>query len=282
MKILLVGGNSSLARVLKPVLGRFAEVTTAGRRDCDLEFDLGHIDPTFSIPDDIDTVINTAAAFGGSSIGDFEEITRVNVLGTLALGRLCSEAKVKHLVLVSSIFALLDPASPFHTAYSLSKRQADEWAQLQAKKSGLPLTILRPSQFYGTGSFHRRHQPFLSTMIERARRGEPIDIYGSNDALRNFIHVEDVAEVLASVVRLGLTGTYCCASLQNLRYSQIANAAINAFASTGKIRFLADKPDIPDNAFEADEAFYDAIGYRPRISIEAGMRMEAAYLEAGS
>ena len=40
MKILLSGGHSSLAQVLRPVLELFAEVLTAGRSGCDVELDL--------------------------------------------------------------------------------------------------------------------------------------------------------------------------------------------------------------------------------------------------
>ena len=40
MKILVVGGKSSLAKALVPVLSGFAEVITAGRTDCDIYLDL--------------------------------------------------------------------------------------------------------------------------------------------------------------------------------------------------------------------------------------------------
>lgn len=279
MKILLIGGTSALALALRPILTQFAEVVTAGRVDCDLMVDLSAVHPDFSIPSDVDVVINTAAAFGGSRIEDFEQSIAVNILGTTQLCRLAAEASVEQLVQVSSIFALLDSGSSFFSPYALSKRQSDEWAELHAGR-GLPLTIVRPSQFYGVGAFNRRHQPFLSTIIERVQRNEDVLIYGSNDALRNFIHIEDVAAIIAHIVQQRVLGTYSCTHPDNVRYSEVAQAAIDAFGSASTIRFLSDKPDIADNVFAPDDTLYRKIGYSPTISMAMGMQMEAHYLRA--
>ena len=50
MKILLVGGQSALAQVLRPVLDSFAEVLTAGRSGCDVELDLTWSADRFKLP----------------------------------------------------------------------------------------------------------------------------------------------------------------------------------------------------------------------------------------
>ncbi len=100
MKVLIVGGNSSLARGLLPALARFAEVVTAGRSNCDLELDLAG---AIHIPNGFDAVVNTAAHLGGSTPEALEKAEETNVLGLLRLGRACVEAGVGHLVQVSSI-----------------------------------------------------------------------------------------------------------------------------------------------------------------------------------
>src|SRR4029077_13208364 len=120
----------------------------------------------------------------------------VNVLGTLKLCQACTRAKVKHLISISSTSAYLMPASPYYSIYSLSKKQSDEVAQLFCSSFGLPCAILRPSQIYGSEDTFRKHQPFLYTAIDRAERGEEITIYGDHDALRNYIHVDDVCQII--------------------------------------------------------------------------------------
>lgn len=280
MRILIVGGTSSLALALKPVLSEFAEVITAGRKGCDRHLDLNDPVEKIELPNGIDVVINAATSFGGQNFDDMFNAESLNVLGVLKLCQACTKAQIKQLVLISSIFALLDKNSHFYSIYSLSKKHSDEIAQLYSSTFGLPLTILRPSQFYGVGEAYRKHQPFLSTIIDKAANDEDILIYGSNDALRNFIHVEDVAKIIALVIQRKLEGVYTCMNIKNVSYSEVAAAAIEAFGSKSTVQFVKNQPDIPNNIFELDDSLYRLIDYYPQISISLGMEKEAAYRKA--
>ena len=277
MRVLVVGGTSSLASALKPTLSECAEVVTAGRKGCDVHLDLGDPPGRIELPTGIDVVVNAAAHFGGKTFDDMLQAEAVNVLGVLNLCQACTDARVQHLILISSIFASLDPGSPFFGAYALSKRHSDEMAQLYSATFGLPLTILRPSQIYGVGEAYRKHQPFLFTIIDRATEDEDILIHGSNDARRNFIHVEDVVKVITLVIQRKLRGVYECVNIENVTYSQVAAAAIEALQSKSIIKNVAGRPDIPDNAFALDDTLFRLIDYFPRISIREGMKKEAAH-----
>jgi dTDP-4-dehydrorhamnose reductase len=65
MRILLIGGTSSLASALKPLLAEFAEVITGGRSGCDVSLDLEGPVLAINIAHGFDVVINCAAQFGG-------------------------------------------------------------------------------------------------------------------------------------------------------------------------------------------------------------------------
>ncbi len=274
MRVLLVGGNSSLALCLRPMLAAFADVVTAGRKDCDLELDLAG---AVNIPQGFDAVINTAAHMGGTTPIAIASAQVTNVLGLLALGNACAEAGVRHLVHISSIFANLSASSPFHNAYALSKRHGDEALQLLSSMIDIPLTILRPSQFYGLGESYRHNQPFLYTLMDKAEASQDIELWGRRDALRNFIYVQDFANIIARVVFSRTLGIYSCCHPEDLSFSQIAHAAVDAFGSKSTIRFLHDKPDTADNIFPFDDTLYRVLGYTPQISITRGMQMEAAH-----
>lgn len=276
MKILLAGGHSSLAQVLRPVLASFAEVLTAGRSGCDITLDLSWPAERFELPEDVEAVVHLAAHFGGRDFASMLAAEEVNALGALKLAHACHRAGAAQLVQISSIFAGLGEDSPFYNSYALSKRHAEELTQMYCRSVGLPLAILRPAQLYGEGEAFRRHQPFLYALLDSAQCGRDIVLFGRNDALRNFIHVADVAEIVARVVQLRIEGRYDCASLTNVRFSEIAAAAVAAFGSASSIRFDADKADIPDNAFDADDALYRRIGYFPQISLVQGLAREAA------
>jgi nucleoside-diphosphate-sugar epimerase len=276
MKILIVGGNSSLAQALRPALATFAEVITAGRDHCNVALDVSWPVERFEIPPGVDVVINLAAHFGGKNFAAILAAEETNALGALKLAHACTRTAVKHLVQVSSIFSELKADSQFFSSYSLSKRHAEELVSLYCRNTELPLTILRPAQIYGTGEIFRRHQPFLYALLDKAERNENIVLNGSNDAKRNFIHVDDVAEIISRVVRQRIEGNYTCASLSNVRFSEIAAAAISAVGGSSIVQFDAALPDIPDNAFEPDETLYRLIGYYPRITLIQGLAHEVA------
>jgi nucleoside-diphosphate-sugar epimerase len=199
--------------------------------------------------------------------------------------RLChagSKANAKHFVHISSIFADLDNDSPFFGAYSLSKRHSEDVAQFCGRELRLPIAVLKPSRIYGVGEQFRKHQPFLYAIMDKAQRNEDIDFFGSNDAVRNFIHAQDMANIISAVMTTKLDGVYRCVSPDNVTYSQIAAAAISAFDSKSKVRFLRDKPDIPSHGFACDETLFRLIDYSPRISMAQGMQMEAAHRRLAS
>ncbi len=101
--------------------------------------------------------------------------------------------------------------------YSLSKKHSEELAIYYCKKNNIPLTILRPSQIYDEKGEFRKHQPLLYLMVDSAQQGKDIYIYGSNDALRNYIHVKDLVEVIARTIATGTTGVYSCINPNDIR-----------------------------------------------------------------
>jgi nucleoside-diphosphate-sugar epimerase len=280
MRVLIVGATSSLAQALISLLRGQCELMTAGRNGCEVELDLSSRD--IQLPAGIDCVVNMAAAFGGKELTDILQAMDVNVLGVMKLCHASSKAGAKHLVHISSIFSDLESVSPFFGAYSLSKKHSEDVTQFCGREFRLPVAVLKPSQIYGVGSGFRRHQPFLYTIMDKAQGHEDINLFGSNDPLRNFIHAQDVAKIISAVIAAKIEGAYPCVHPDNVTYSQIAAAAISAFESKSKVAFLKDKPDIPSNGFACDETLFRLLDCFPRISMAQGMQMEAAHRRQAS
>ena len=87
MRNLIVGGTSSLARALKPVLSEFSDVLSAGRSGCDVNLDLSDPTEEISLPDNLDVVIHTAAHFGGETFDEMVAAETVNRSGPLSVNR---------------------------------------------------------------------------------------------------------------------------------------------------------------------------------------------------
>lgn len=277
MRILIVGGTSSLAQALKPVLSKFSEVITAGRTGCDVHLDLGDTVEKMELPNNIDVVINTAAHFGGTDYEHLYLAESVNVLGALKLCQACTKAKVRHMVHISSTSAYLGATSNYFGIYALSKRHSDEVVQLCCSSFNLSYTILRPSQLYGNEDSFRKHRPFLYVAIDKAEINENISIFGTNDALRNYIHIDDFAEIISQVLRKRITGLYSCTNQIDVSLSDVAHAVIDAFHSKSKVIYLNKLADVQDNVFPYDDSLFKKINYYPQISLEDGVKRIATY-----
>lgn len=267
-KVMVIGANSSLAQTVIPVLSRSNELITMARRGADIT---GDISEQFSIPNDVDVVVNCAAAFGGDSDQEINEAYDVNVKGMLNICVAAKKAGVAHLVNISSLSAVLSEDSPYYTIYAITKKQADELAEFYCGLNGINLTTLRPSQIYGDDDSFSKHQPFFYNIIDRASRGEDIVIFGNHDAKRNYIHSNDMAEIIDQVITQKITGTFACMNKEDNTFSEIASTAQSIFGAGGKIVFAKDKPNIPDNVFAKDFSIFEKLNYNSHISIKEGI-----------
>ena len=74
---------------------------------------------------------------------------------------------------------------------------------------GHAVTILRPSNAYGPGQTVKSGFGLVRTVLEHARLGTEMEIWGDGESVRDFIHVDDVAEACARLVSLPEdSGTY--------------------------------------------------------------------------
>lgn len=266
--IFVIGANAALAGEVLPRLAEEHTIITAGKTNCDVYCD---VTKPFTIPQEVDVVINFAANFGGTSDNDILAAVHANVLGALHVCQAAKRAKAAHVITISSIFAEVDTGSPNFSIYALTKKHGDELAQYYCQENSLPITVLRPSRIYGDNDKFRKNQPFLYDIIDKAQHSRDIILYGTNDAHRNYIHAADIAEILKRVIDRRLEGVYACVHPTDTTYSEVAQAAQEAFGAGGQLVFQDNKPDIPDDTFPIDRSLYEKIDYQPTVSLQAGI-----------
>jgi nucleoside-diphosphate-sugar epimerase len=276
--VLISGGNALLAQEVKRQLSGSWSVVTAGRDACDVFMDVSR---SVEIPAGMDAVIHCAANFGGITDEKIDAALETNVHGLLKICQAALKAGVKHIINISSIFAILSPDSPGYSIYALTKKHADELADYYCTLNRLPLLTLRPSRIYGDGVEFARNQPFLYHIIDRVERGEGVVLYGAHDPLRNYIHCRDVGEVISRSLACGITGTFPCTFPENTTYAQITAGAARVFGQPGGLAFAEDKPDIPDDIHPFDSSLYERIGFVPGISMELGLQRIKQHRDRG-
>ncbi|MCQ1769261.1 NAD(P)-dependent oxidoreductase [Neorhizobium galegae] len=271
MKVLIVGSSSMIGRHIGALLSKDHSVSYAGRKNADFFLDLELREDHFPAGQEFDVVIHCAADFGGEREDDFFRSEIVNVIGSLTVASISRKVGARHLVLLSSSSAYYSPGHPFFNAYALSKRHGDELVSLYSQKFGLTLTVLRPTQVYGTDNGYRIHQPLFYHIIDRAAQGEDVVLYGGNDAVRNYLHIDDLAGVVERVLQRRVVGTFPVSSHRDWALSEIAKTAFDVFGTQGRVVFDETKADISSLPAPDSASFYHEIGMIETVDLHQGI-----------
>lgn len=100
-----------------------------------------------------------------------------------------------HLVFVSSAGAVGRDGS-FSSYYGAAKLFGEHALSLYARDTGAPVTVVRPTNFYGPGQSKRPGFGLINTAFECLEQGKPISVYGDGELKRDFFYVDDCADLM--------------------------------------------------------------------------------------
>ncbi len=95
-----------------------------------------------------------------------------------------------------------DPVSP----YGITKLAIEKYGLMFHRLYGVPVTIVRPGNAYGEGQVPFRGQGFVATAIASMLGQRPLTVYGADDVVRDYVHVDDVATAIVAALDLGVAG----------------------------------------------------------------------------
>lgn len=268
--ILLVGSNSAVGIDFIKESNKIYNITTMSRSNADIIFDLKDDINEIKPLKNIDTIIHMAAIVKSENELDFVD---VNVKGTLKICMLAKKNNIKNIVLISSIYATYEENNKFFSYYSLTKKHSEHLAKLYCKQNHINLSLIRPSPIYGNNELFAMNQPLLYNFIKKSKNNEDITIYGSNDALRNYIHVNDLIFAINYVIENSIFGEFEVVNNKNYKLSEIASIIIETYNSKSQIKFKVDEDDILDNLIFAGNDLFTNINDKAYIGIEEGMNL---------
>lgn len=110
----------------------------------------------------------------------------------------------------------------------------------QARKAGLPVTVVRP--FSGYGEDQSELFPFRA-LVERARRREdPFVIWGNGEQVRDWIHIDDVVAGALAVAESGTEDPVNLCTGAGTSMRELAELACETVGHRPRFEFLADRP----------------------------------------
>lgn len=150
------------------------------------------------------------------------------------------------------------------SAYAATKLASEHLAMSFSAKHGLPTTVLRFSVMYGPDDPLSRAIP---NFVRAAVRGSPIEVGGSR-ALRDYVHVRDVAESVILAAGSTAVGVVDIGTGTGVSIEDAARAIVAAAGSTSVV--LPDGVPGTDIIVDAAEA-EDAIGFAARMRFPDGL-----------
>jgi UDP-glucose 4-epimerase len=134
----------------------------------------------------------------------------VNVTGTRNVADAAARQGVRRIVFASSAAVYSASSGSQVTPHRIEKRRAagvyarsklagERVLREQSATSGIEVSILRPFNAYGPGqSMQPEPLPAVAAAVRALRSGVPFSVRGAGDQVRDFIHVADVAHLLAA------------------------------------------------------------------------------------
>ncbi len=212
------------------------------------------------------------------------ETNRVNIGGTINVIEACRRQAVRRLILASSAavygdsqqlpFSEDSQTRPF-SPYGWQKLTGEYYGSFYSMLSGTEFLALRYFNAYGP-----RQDPaspysgVLSIFAHRAKKKQPLTVYGDGGQTRDFIHVSDIAEVnlKAAEAAWPLPGIINVATGSETSINEAASIIQqHAGSSAGLIHKNRRAGDIY-RSFSSTGRLRNALGYVPQVLIEDGLK----------
>jgi dTDP-glucose 4,6-dehydratase len=249
---------------------------------------------------DPDAIIHLAAeSHVDRSIDAASEFIHTNINGTFVLleearrhhSKLAPARRDKfrfHHISTDEVFGSLGEAGRFSetspytptSPYAASKAASDHLVRAWGQTYGLPVLITNCSNNYGPYQFPEKLIPL---MIVRSLRGQSLPVYGTGSNVRDWLHVEDHASALTTVLAKASPGeTYnigCFSERSNLDIIHAICDLVDEFSHpllSGPrrqlITFVEDRP-AHDKRYAIDASkLHEALGWKAAHDLDSGLR----------
>ena len=155
--------------------------------------------------------------------------------------------------------------------YGWSKLTGEFLARIAAKHYGIPVVCIRP--FSGYGEDQDLSYPVPAIAARAARREDPFEVWGSGKQGRDFVHIDDVLDLVFLLMDNVSDGSaYNVGSGQLTTFLELIGLFTKFAGYTPTIKPLLDKPVGVHSRYCDMSLVQEKFGWEPRISILEGMK----------
>lgn len=297
MKALVIGGNgfigTHLVSALKAegvkvrVFDRYANNSI--ETDSNVEYivgDLGNHGVLNEIVNGMDWVFHLAySTLPKTSNDDPVYDVRSNLIDTIQLLQECNNFGTKKFVFISSggtVYGVPKsvpikenhPTEPI-CSYGITKLAIEKYLQLFYHLYKLDYVVLRLSNPFGPGQNPNAKQGAIGVFLGRIAQGEPINIWGNGEVIRDYVYIEDSVAALIKAARYQAATdeerVFNIGSGQGQSINKIIDIIRQAADVPVKTKYLPARDlDVPENVLDISLA-KEKLGWQPSVTLEDGI-----------
>jgi UDP-glucose 4-epimerase len=232
----------------------------------------------------VDIVVHFAAQTSVTfSVNNPDLTFDVNAFGTQNLLKACVKKNVERFVFASTCAVYGDPeclpvdescrTNPI-SPYAESKLMGERYCLEFHEQKLLGAVVLRFFNVYGSRQGLNDYSGVITRFIDRAKRNEPLIIYGDGLQTRDFVNVADIVDaVFASMNSLGAAGEIVqIGSGKATSINELAKSILELVGLDSGISYLPPRAgDIRDSYADISKA-KRVLGYKPKVTLRDGLK----------
>ena len=226
-----------------------------------------------------DVVVHFAAeTHVDRSITGPQVFLETNVIGTGVLLDACLRHGIErfHHVSTDEVYGTLplQGGSPFteqspllpSSPYAASKASSDLLVLSNYKTYGLPITISRCSNNYGT---HQYPEKLIPLMIQRALQDAPLPVYGDGLNIRDWIHVVDHCRAIDTILQAGVIGeVYNIGGAEEIANIDLVKQILDILDKPYELITYVNDRLGHDLRYAVDSSKVQSLGWKPEYTME--------------
>lgn len=163
--------------------------------------------------------------------------------------------------------------------YGASKLACEALLFAYAARGQLAPVVLRLSNCYGPGQRANRGQGVVAAFGAAFLAGTPIEVWGTGQAIRDFVYVDDAVEAIALAIRYrGGERIFNIGSAAGVSVNQLLDTLSAVIVAKPQVRYIgADAGAVHSNVLDIELA-KSALGWSPKTGLEVGLRNTLRWL----
>jgi GDP-L-fucose synthase len=175
-------------------------------------------------------------------------------------------------------YLLTGPLEPTNEPYAIAKIAGIKLCESYNRQYGTQYVSVMPTNLYGPNdNYDLNNSHVLPALIRktheaRMRSDKKLVVWGSGKPMREFLHVDDMADACVFLMKQGVAdGIFNVGTGSDVSIRELAEAVMQVIGFEGEIEFDASKPDGTPRKL-LDVSRMNTMGWRAKIALIDGIK----------